>query len=48
MKQIASEMYDAGNLKVVLCDSLEGWNAEGGERKVQMGADICIPMVNSC
>ena len=26
---------------MVLCDNLEGWNAEGGERKDQKGVDMC-------
>ena len=30
-----------------LC-SLEGWGGEGGERAVQEGGAICIPMADSC
>jgi len=41
-------MYDAGNPKPVLCDNLEGWNGEGGERGIQEGEDIPIPNANSC
>ena len=29
----------------MLCDSLEGWDGEGGGREAQEGGDICIPMV---
>ena len=32
----------------MLCDNLEGWDGVGGERKVQEGGDICIPMADSC
>ena len=35
-------------LKQGLCINLEGWNGEGDRREVQMGGDICIPMVDSC
>ena len=41
-------MYDAENPKPVLCDNLEGWNGEGGERGIQEGEDIPIPNANSC
>ena len=41
-------LYDAGNPKPVLCDNLEGWKEEGGERGVQKGGYICKPMTNSC
>ena len=27
-------------------DSLEGWDGEGGGRKLQEGGDICIPMAD--
>ena len=30
------------------CDNLEGWDGMGGEKEVQEGGDICIPMVDSC
>ena len=40
-------LYDAGNPKLVLCHNLEGWNGEEGEREVQEGGDICIPMADS-
>ena len=29
------------------CINLEGWDW-AGDREVQMGADICIPMADSC
>ena len=41
-------MYDSGNPKLVLCDSLEGWGAEGGGRGVQEGGHTCMPMADSC
>jgi len=28
----------------MLCDNLEGWDRERGERRVQERGDICIPM----
>ena len=42
----ASLTYEAGHLKLVLCDNLEetGW---GERRGVQDGGDACIPMANS-
>ena len=40
-------MYDAGNPKPGLCDSLTGWGGEGGGRGVQEGGDICIPNASS-
>ena len=41
-------LYEAGDLKLVLCDNLAGWDGEGGGRKVQEGGDICISMADSC
>ena len=32
----------------MLCDNLEGWDAEGGGREVQQGGDICVPVADSC
>ena len=32
----------------MLCDSLEGWDGVGGGREVQEGADILMPMTDSC
>ena len=29
-------------LKLGLCDNLEGWNGVGDGREVQAGGDICI------
>ena len=26
----------------------EGWDGEGGERAIQEGGDVCIPMADSC
>ena len=50
VKLIASGnlLYDMGIPKSVLCDNLEGWDGEGGEREVQEGGDIGIPMADSC
>ena len=35
-------------LKQGLWVNLEGWDGEGGERVVQKGGDICIPMADLC
>ena len=35
-------LYDAGSLNPVLCDSLEGWDGEGGGREVQEAGGICM------
>jgi len=35
-------------LKLGLCDNLEGWDGVGGRRAFQEGEDICIPMADSC
>ena len=35
-------------LKQGLCINLEGWDGEGDGREVQKGADICIPVTDSC
>ena len=50
VKLIASGnlLYYAGSSKLVLCDSLEGWDRVGGGREVQEGGDICILMADSC
>ena len=50
VKRIASGnlLYDTGNSKPGLCDSLGGWNGEGGGREVWEGWDIYIPMTYSC
>ena len=41
-------MYYTENPKLVLCDTLEGWDGEGGGRRVLEGGDIYIPMASSC
>ena len=41
-------LHDAGSSKLVLCDNLEAWDGVGGEKEVQEGKDICIPMADSC
>ena len=35
-------------LKLVLCDKIEGRDGVGGGRETQEGGDICIPMADSC
>ena len=35
-------------LKQGLCINLEGWDGEGGQREVQKGGDICVPMADLC
>ena len=30
------------------CDNLEGWDAVGGGREVEVGGDMCVPMADSC
>ena len=35
-------------VKVLLCDNLEGWDGVGGGREVQEERDIYIPMAVSC
>ena len=41
-------MCDGGNPKLVICDSLERWGGEGGEKGVQEGGDTCMPMADYC
>ena len=41
-------LYGSGKPKQGLCVNLEGWDGEGDGREVQKGADICIPMADSC
>ena len=36
-----------GELRLVLSDSLEGWDGVGGGKEVRVGGDMCIPMTNS-
>ena len=35
-------------LKLVLCDNLEGWDGVGDRKEVQEGGDICLPMADLC
>ena len=35
-------------LKLGLCDNLEGWDGERDGREVQERGDICIPVADSC
>ena len=35
-------------LKQGLCINLEEWDGTGDGREFQKGADICIPMADSC
>ena len=35
-------------LKLVLCDNLDGRDRVGGGREDQEGGDVCIPMSDSC
>ena len=32
----------------MFCDNLEGWGGVGGEREVQEGGGIFIPVADSC
>ena len=41
-------LYGAGSSKLVLRNNLEAWDGVGGEKEVQEGKDICIPMADSC
>ena len=46
--RIRNLMYDAGNLKQVLCDNLEEWDRKGSGREFQEGGYICMTMADSC
>ena len=35
-------------LKLGLCNNLDGWERVQDRREIQEGGDICIPMTNSC
>ena len=35
-------------VKLGLCNNLEGWGREGGGRDDQVGGDVCISMTDSC
>ena len=50
VKQIVNGnlLYDPGSSNPVLCETLEGWDGVGVERKVQEGGGICMPMADSC
>ena len=43
-----SSMHEAGHLKPVFCDNVEGIAWKGRQEGVQDGGDICIPTANSC
>ena len=32
----------------MLCDNLEGWDALGSRREVEVGGDMCVPTADSC
>ena len=40
-------LYDLGELKLGLCNNLEGWEWAGDGREIQEGGDIRTPMINS-
>ena len=35
-------------LKLGLCDNLQGWDGVGNGRGDQEGGDICVPEADSC
>ena len=35
-------------LKLVLCDNLEGQDRVGGGREIQEGENVCLSMADSC
>ena len=35
-------------LRLVLCDNLEGWDVVGSGREAQEEGDICISVADSC
>ena len=43
---LQGSMHDTGCLGLVHWDDPEGWNGEGGGRRVRMG-NTCIPVVDS-
>ena len=43
----ASQMHEAGHPKQVLWDNPEGWGQDGGERGIQDGVNMCVPVANS-
>ena len=52
VKQIAGAggnlLYDKRSSNLVLCDYLEGWDGEGGERGSIRSRHMYIPIANSC
>ena len=50
VKQIACPglMHDAGCSGLVHWDDPEGWDGEGGRRRIQDSGNTCTPMVDSC
>ena len=46
--QVGNLLHDTGSTNSVLCENLERWYGVGGEREVQEGGDICIPISDSC
>ena len=50
MKQIASpgSMHETGCSGLVHWDDPEGWDGEGGRRRIQDSGNTCTPMVASC
>ena len=34
-------------LRLGLCNNLEGWDGKGGMREAQDGGDLCIPMTHA-
>ena len=45
---VTGKLLYSKELRLVLCDNLEGWDEVQGGREVQEGGDMCIPMVDSC
>ena len=35
-------------LTVVPCNKLKEWDGVGGEKEVQEGGNMCVPMADSC
>ena len=33
---------------MVPCNKLKEWDGVGGEKEVQEGGDMCVPMADSC
>ena len=45
---MTSLMHETGHSKPVLWDNPEGWDGDGGGRRVKDGGDTCAPMADSC